>query len=117
MNIYKENFTSFFHWFAWTIAIIASLFFLAFDVRENIVSYFHFPNLSVLLIIIALLISITGSFYSLFRQVRGGVIMIIGGIAIVVYYYFTGGIREFPFMLAYGFPFIIPGVFFVFVRR
>jgi hypothetical protein len=117
MDIYKTNFTGFFHWFAWTISIIASLFFLVFDVREDLVLAIEYHDINKLLLLITLLISITGCFYSVFNRVRGGIIMIAGGTGIVIYYYIFGGMKEFPVMIAYGLPYIIPGVFLVFVRK
>jgi len=77
----------------------------------------HDHNLSFIPFVIILLVAIFGSVYSIFKAIHGGILMVAGGIGIVVYYSFQGGLKDFPFMVLYGFPYIIPGVFLIFVRK
>ena len=117
MDFYKQNFTTFFHWFAWTISLSASLFFIVFDVRDSFLSIIADHNTVLIPFLLSLLVAIIGSIYSIFRLIHGGALMLLGGSGIVVYFAFHGGLKEFGMMVAYGLPYIIPGVFFLFIRK
>jgi hypothetical protein len=117
MDFYKENFRNFFHYFAWTISLTASVFFIIFEIREDIILVFHDHDKLMVIFLASLLLSIFGSFYSIYKTIKGGTLMIIGGTGMVVYYCILGGLRDFPMMIAFGLPYIIPGVFFLFIRK
>lgn len=112
----KKHTTTFFHLFGWIMSLMASAIFLIFDVREWVqLSINHWPQTSVILIIL-ILISIIGSVTSLFKKVPGGIIMLVGGVGMITFYALNGGMKEFGQMVVYGLPFVIPGVFFIFIR-
>ena len=117
MNLYKESSYTFFHWFAWTISLTASLFFIVFDVRDDVLTIVKDHNLSVIPFLTALIVAIIGSIYSIFKQVPGGIMMFIGGIGLVSSFALQGGLHEFGLMVAYALPYIIAGVFFFFIRN
>ena len=117
MNEYKENFTHFFHWFAWTVSLSASVIFLLFDVREDVLYVWHDHNFLLILFLLPLLVAIVGSVYAIFRKIPGGVLMIAGGVGMIGFYCFHAGLKEFPQMVVYGLPYVFPGVFFVFIRK
>ncbi len=117
MSGYRDNFTSFFHWFAWSIACIASIFFAIFVIGEGVHDIIKGKGGDLVLFLPGLLLAIIGCIVSFFRKIPGGIMMLIGGIIMVVTLYFQGGSNDYRMMMIYGFPYIFPGILFIFVRR
>jgi len=117
MSVYRENFTSFFHWFAWTIACLASIFFAIFVIGEGIPDIMAGKGNDLLVFLPGLLLAIAGCIVTFFRKIPGGTMMLLGGIIMVVTLYFQGGAHDFRMMLIFGFPYIFPGILFIFVRK
>jgi ABC-type amino acid transport system permease subunit len=109
MKIFGDNLATFMHWFAWTLSIAASAFFLIFLIGEDIPALIKNPNSEFIYFLPWLIVAIAGSLISLFHRKTGAIMMLIGGIAMVTYFYFQSGLAEFSMMVVYGLPYIVGG--------
>ncbi len=117
MTVYKDNFNGFFYWFAWTIACLASLFFLFFVVVDGFSNILAGRESDLLVVLPGLILAIAGCITSFFKKVLGGSFMLIGGIALIVAIFFQGAAPDYRMMIVYGFPYVFPGIVFLFVRK
>lgn len=117
MSTEKKTTTTFFYWFAWVLSLAASVVFLTFEVREWIVNSFAGKADASLIFIVLLMTAIVGSIVAIFRKITGGWLMLAGGTGLVIFFGLHGGIKVFGMMVVYGLPFVIPGIFFVLIRK
>jgi hypothetical protein len=117
MSGYRENFTSFFHWFAWSIACVASFFFILFFFNDDLSVILAGKGKEVLLFLPGLVFAVAGCITTFFRKIPGGIMMLTGGIYMVGVIYFQSVAHDYRMMIIYGFPYIFPGILFIFVRK
>ena len=115
MRVFGEGLTTFTQWFAWTLSVVASIFFLYFlfgDVVPNIVNGKGLNELKFFV-----LLAISGCFLSFFRLKPGGLMMLIGAIGMITYFYIMSGLKDFGMMVVYGLPYILAGLLFLLVKK
>lgn len=117
MSEYRESFTSFFHWFAWTISCAASLIFILFFISDDLPAILSGKGKELYVFLPGLLLAISGCVFTFFRKIQGGLVMLAGGIFMVTVIYFQSPVHDFRLMLLYGLPYIFSGIVFVFVRN
>lgn len=117
MSESKENLSVFLHWFAWTISLVASMFFISYLVTEGVPDLLKGKAKDLLPYLPFLVLAILGTIISLFKRKPGAVMMIIGGLAIDVILYFHGGRARFGEMVVYAVPYIFPGLVLILVRK
>jgi hypothetical protein len=117
MSVYKENFTGFFHWFAWTIACLASVFFVIALIADGISGIIVGNGIGSIVFLLGMFIGLAGCIISFFRKIPGGIIMFIGGIIMIITLYLQEGITDYRMIMMYGFPYLFPGILFIFVRK
>jgi hypothetical protein len=117
MRIFGDNLSTFSHWLAWSMALVASVFFGFFLFSEDIPAVLNGHNLEMVWFIPCLLIAMAGAICSLWKRIPGGILLLAGGIGMVVFYYFNGGWKEANMMMAYGLPYILPGFLLLIVKK
>jgi hypothetical protein len=108
------NATRILHYLALILGFQASAFFLFFLISDGVADLFE-GKYSVIPILIMMIFTVIGYIWALSKPKLGSVIMISGGVVMVVYLLFLGGIVGIKMALIYGLPFIIPGLIFYFV--
>lgn len=89
----------------------ASFFFTFFLISEGIADLFG-GKISVIPIIILMILSVAGYIWAVSHSLKGSMMMIIGGMALVIYLLIIAGIGEYKMALIFGLPFIMPGLLF-----
>jgi hypothetical protein len=117
MRVFKDNLSTFSHWFAWTMSVIASIFFGIYMIGEDIPNYISGSDPTLLWFILALLVAITGTALSVWNRINGGLTMLAGGVGLVFYFYFTAGWSDSGLMVAYGLPYILPAFLLLMVKK
>jgi hypothetical protein len=117
MRVFGENLSTFTHWFAWAMALVASIFFGFFLFSEDIPGLIKGQNIEILWFIPWLFLGMIGTVWSIFKRVTGGMLMLIGGIGMVIYFYFLSGWKDADMMIAYGLPYILPGFLLLLVKK
>jgi hypothetical protein len=117
MKVLGEGLSTFTHWFAWTLSVIASTFFIYYLIGDTIPDLIKGKNINELFFLPFLLMAIIGSFLSFFRLKAGAILMLIGGIGMVVNLYLKSGMNDFGMMVVYGLPYILPAFLFIVVRK
>jgi hypothetical protein len=117
MSDSRPNMSVFFHWFAWTMSVTASVFFLIFLVGEGFSDIVRGKAKELIPYLPFLLLSISGCALSFFKRKAGAILMIVGGVAIDVILYFQGGQANFRVMVLYGLPYIFPGILLLLFRK
>jgi hypothetical protein len=118
MEIILKGIVNFFHWLAWLLSILASVFFFVFILGEGAIQDMLAGKAKELTTFIPwLLIAMGGCVLSLFRKAPGGLLMLAGGIAMVLNFYMRTGWLEVWMMVIYGFPYIIAGLVFLIFRK
>lgn len=117
MSESNNSFFVFFHWFAWAISVLASILFVVYLVGEGIPDISHGKAKELIPVLPFLIIAIAGCLVSFFRQKAGGIMMLIGGVAIEVVLYIQHGQANFGMMMVYGLPYILPGILFLLVKK
>jgi hypothetical protein len=113
---FRPYFFAFNLWFSYTISLVASIFFIIFDLPDRFKDVQAGAEAFYYLFFIGLLVAIAGAFLSLFKQKAGAIFMLIGGIAMVCWH-----ILQTPPMvtvaIVYGFPYLVPGFFLLLPKR
>jgi hypothetical protein len=118
MSTQEKGFSTFFIWFAWTISLGASFFFLVYDVAPAVSEFFSGRKTAMLYLVPCLLIAISGSVVSLFKQKTGVILMLIGGLAIFVDLYFIWhGFKMLGMMISYSGPYFIAALLIAVTRK
>ena len=117
MSESNNSFSVFFLWFAWAISTIASVLFTIYLVNEGIPDVMHGKAKEFVPYLPFLIIAIVGCAVSFFKQKAGGIMMLIGGVAIEVVLYIQQGSANFGMMMVYGLPYILPGILFLLVKK
>ena len=108
MKIFGGGLATFTHWFAWTLSLVASVFFLFFEIGD-IPELLKGDGKEVYFFLPSLVLAVAGCFTSFFKIKTGSILMLIGGIAMALYFYLSSGLREFGLMVVYGLPYILAG--------
>jgi hypothetical protein len=108
MRVFGDSLSSFMHWFGWTLALIASIVFIIFDIPDWLILLVKGNGINQVGFYIFLVIAIAGVIVSLFKRVAGGWLMLAGGIGMVGFYYTQSGWKEADMMVVYGLPYILP---------
>jgi hypothetical protein len=117
MRVLGDNLSTFTHWFALTMALIASVFFGFFLFGEDIPALMKGQNIEIFWFIPGLLIAMTGTFCTFWKKTTGAILMIAGAIAMALYFYFLSGWKDANMMIAYGLPYILPGFLLLVVKK
>jgi hypothetical protein len=119
MRIFKDNLSTFSHWFAWTMALLASVFFGIYLFSEDIPKLISSNNTEsgFIWFVVFILIAMAGTIFSLWNRLYGGIAMLAGGIGIVMYFYFLSGWLDSNLMFVYGLPYILPGILLLIVKK
>lgn len=117
MSELKNGFSTFFHWFAWTISLGASVFFTMYVIEEKIPKILAGQGKEWLPFVACLFIAVFGCLLSFFRKTSGALLMLVGGIGMATYLYFHGGIREINSMIVYGAPYVLAAFLFLVTRK
>lgn len=116
MRVFREGLSAFTHWFAWTLSMVASAFFLYYLISEDIPSLLKNPDPKMMAIVPWLVLAIVGTIVSFFKRKIGSVLMLVGGAALVITLYIQSGLFEFPMMLGYGIPYLLSGFLLLIVK-
>jgi len=68
-------------------------------------------------IMLMMILAVAGFIWAVMKPLKGGLVMITGGIIMSVYLLLLGGFGEIFMSLIYGLPFIIPGAIFYFISK
>lgn len=118
MEIILKGIVNFFHLLAWTLSILASVFFFVFIIGEGAIQDMLAGKAKELAAFLPwLLLAMGGCILSIFRKAPGGLLMLIGGIAMVINFYVRTGWVEVGMMIIYGLPYIIAGLVFSIIRK
>jgi hypothetical protein len=117
MRILGDNLSTFTHWFGWTVALIASCFFIAFDFAEWVPLAMKGQSLTYGWFYGALLIAVAGMVLSFLKRTPGGLMMLAGGLGMVAFFYLQDGWKESNMMIVYGLPFILPAFLLLLVKK
>jgi hypothetical protein len=117
MSEHKNGFTTFFQWFAWTISLGASVFFMMFVVGEGIPDIMAGKGKELIPFLPWLLLAVIGCLLSFFRKTSGALLMFVGGVGMVTYLYITGGSSELRTMIVYGGPYILSALLLIVIRK
>jgi hypothetical protein len=101
---------------ALVLGFLPTLFFLTFLIGEGLAELID-GKLSVLPILALMLFTVSGYILAWKRPRNGGIIMVAGGLIMGIYLIITGGFSEWDIALIYSFPFIVPGILFMALRR
>lgn len=102
------------HYIALILGFQASAFFLFFLISDGVGDLID-GKYSVIPILIMMIFTVIGYIWALSKPKLGSLIMISGGVVMVLYLIFLGGVVGIKMALIYGLPFIIPGLIFYFV--
>jgi hypothetical protein len=94
----------------------ASAFFLFFLISEGAADLIE-AKFRILPLFLMMIYTVAGFVMAIIKAVRGGLIMVSGGLIMCVYLLFMGGASEYQMALIYGLPFIIPGSVFYYLGR
>jgi hypothetical protein len=97
------------HYLALILGFQASAFFLFFLIAEGGSNLFE-GKYRVIPILVLMIVSVAGYILAISKPKPGSVIMILGGLAMAFYLLVIGGVNETVMALAFGLPFIIPGI-------
>lgn len=118
MSTLQKGLVNTFHGFAWLISMLSSLFFIIFIIGEGAIRDVINGKAEALVNFLPwLFLAIAGCFCSFFYRVLGGLMMLIGGGAMIVYFYLQTGWQEISMMAAYGLPFALAGLIFILFRK
>lgn len=118
MEIFQKGIVSFFYLLAWTVSILASLFFLIFILGEGAIQDMLSGKAEELSTFIPwLLVAILGCVVSFFKKTIGGILMVLGGFAMIINFYMRTQWQEIGMMVAYGLPYIVAGFIFILLRK
>jgi hypothetical protein len=110
MGTFHEGASTFRVWFAYTLAVGATLFFGMFVVGEGIPGILHGHGKGLLLFLPWLFLAMIGCILSFFKRKTGSLMMLIGGITMAVTF-LLHGLKDLNMAIAYGVPYIIAGLF------
>lgn len=116
MRVFREGLSTFTHWFAWTLSMVASAFFLYYLISEDIPSLLKNPDPKMMASVPWLALAIVGTIVSFFKRKIGSILMLAGGAALVTTLYIQSGLYEFPMMLGYGIPYVLGGFLLLIVK-
>ncbi len=116
MRVFQGGLSTFTHWFAWTLSMVASAFFLYYLISEDIPSLVKNPDPKMMAIVPWLVLAMTGTIVSFFKRIIGAILMLVGGIALIITLYVQSGLFEFPMMLGYGIPYLLGGFLLLIVK-
>lgn len=97
------------YYIALILGFQVSIFFVFFLVADGITDLAE-GKFSVIPILLMMILAVSGFVWSVFKPVKGGLLMIAGGLVMAVYLLIMGGIGEWQMALIFGLPFIVPGV-------
>jgi hypothetical protein len=117
MRIFKDNLSTFTDWFAWTMALLASVFFGVFLFEKDIPELILNKSPELLWFVLLVLLSMTGTIVSLWRRIPGGILLLAGGTGLILYFYFLSEWKDIPLMIVFGLPYILPGFLFLLVKN
>ncbi len=117
MSEFKDGFATFFQWFAWTIALGASVFFMIYAVNDEIPKVLAGHNKELLPFLACLLVAVIGCLLSFFRNTSGALLMFVGGVGMITYLYIHGGLSERRTMIVYGGPYILSALLLIVIRK
>ena len=102
-------------WAGRTVALLASLFFLAFVIGESGALNELPMELAVFLPMLAL--AVLGYVLSFFRVQAGAILQIAGGGAMLLYHLIRGGMADLTTALLFGLPYLFCGIISLLYRR
>lgn len=117
MSETKNGFTTLFQWFAWTISLGASVFFITYIVDEEIPKILAGKSKELLPFIACLLVAVIGCLLSFFRRTSGALMMFIGGIGMATYLYILSGSNELRMIIVYGGPYVLAAFLLLIIRK
>jgi hypothetical protein len=98
------------------LGFVPSAFFLVFLIGEGLADLID-GKLAVIPILVMMILAVSGYILAWKRQKAGGIIMISGGLVMGFYLLILGGFYDWQMAFFYSFPFILPGVFFVYSSK
>jgi hypothetical protein len=101
---------------ALALGFLPAAFFLTFLIGEGLAELID-GKLNVLPILVMMLFAVSGYILAWKRPRNGGIIMVAGGLIMGIYLIITGGFTEWDIAVIYSFPFIVPGILFMALRR
>jgi hypothetical protein len=101
---------------ALAIGFIPSAFFLTFLIGEGLAELAD-GKLAVIPILTMMILTVSGYILAWKRPRIGGIIMVSGGLIMGIYLIVSSGFTDGLFSVFYSFPFIIPGILFMLLRR
>jgi len=117
MRVFGNKLETFTHWFGWTLALVASIFFFIFDFLDWLSKFAGNPLQNENWFYVSMLIAIAGVLVSFFRRMPGAMLMMAGGLGMVVFYYITSGWSDAALMIVYGLPYILPAFLLLIVKK
>lgn len=117
MSESKASFSIFFHWFAWTMSGLASIFLIFFLIGEGIPDILKGKSKELIPYLPFLIMAISGCILSFFKRKQGALLMIAGALAIDLILFLQGGKFNVRLMLVYGLPYIFPGLLLLLYKR
>jgi hypothetical protein len=109
MYKFRESFSTFNQWFAYSISILASVFFLIFEVTEEIGFLSNNFETMKLLRLIALIIAICGSGLSVMYNKMGAICMLAGSLGLMIFYLLQTP-QQPHLAILYSIPYIVPSI-------
>ena len=117
MSDSKSGFGVFFHYFAWTMSGLASVFLIFFLVGEGIPDILKGKSKELLPYLPFLIMAIGGCVLSFFKRKPGALLMIAGALAIDLILFLQGGKSNVRMMLVYAIPYAFPGLLLLLYKK
>jgi hypothetical protein len=117
MSAQKNGFATFFQWFAWTISLGASVFFIIYYVDSEVSKILAGKSKELLPFLACLLVAVIGCVLSFARKTSGALLMFTGAIGMAAYLYLHGGLSELRMMIVYCGPYILAAFLLLVTRR
>lgn len=117
MSVLKDGLSTFMHWFAWTISLVASVLFMMHVFGEAVPDIMAGKNTSLLFFLPWLFIAVAGCIMSFFKQTSGALLMLAGGIGMAVTLYLHSGSGAARLMIVYSGPYILAAFLILTMRK